>query len=65
VLVVDDVRTTGATLAAARRALASLPVDVETLAIIGVDDAGAGRLRCLEDRSEREIMAQESKQPCR
>jgi predicted amidophosphoribosyltransferase len=39
VLVVDDVRTTGATLAAARAALQLLPIRVEVLAIVGVDRA--------------------------
>lgn len=47
VLVVDDVRTTGATLAAARVALAELSVDVATMAIVGVEEPRA-HLRSVE-----------------
>lgn len=65
VLVVDDVRTTGATLLAARSALAELPVTVESFAIVGVDREVAARSWCLESRSDREKSAQDSNHSCR
>lgn len=79
VLVVDDVRTTGATLAAARATLARRTGQVEALAIVGVDSAagaefgrsgtsdsrGARPCRCRKPCTERGNSAQESKRPCR